>query len=83
VDTYYDISHTFKAINAQGADAASTFAMTNKTGASAKYVLYLGIYPLVFIKGGTTSGTLTSSGTFSMGPGPGFGSSDGDLISTS
>tara|TARA_R100000426_G_scaffold64970_1_gene45350 strand:+ start:12587 stop:15790 length:3204 start_codon:yes stop_codon:yes gene_type:complete len=83
VDTYYDITHTFKAINAQGADAASTFAMTNKTGAAAKYVLYLGIYPLVFIKGGTTSGTLTSSGTFSMGPGPGFGSSDGDLISTS
>jgi len=77
VDTYYDISHTFKALDRFGANNSSMFNMTNKTNAKVKYVMFLNTYPVVMIKGGTVTGSLATSGTYSIGDG------NGDLQSTS
>ena len=77
VDTYYDISHTFKALDRFGANNSSMFNMTNKTNAKVKYVMFLNTYPVVMIKGGTVTGSLATSGTYSIGD------ANGDLQSTS
>ncbi len=77
VDTYYDISHTFKALDRFGADNASMFNMTDKTNAKVKYHMFLNAYPVVMIKGGTVTGTLATGGSYPIGDG------NGDLQSTS
>jgi len=53
------------------------FNMTNKTNAKVKYVMFLNTYPVVMIKGGTVTGSLATSGTYSIGD------ANGDLQSTS
>lgn len=70
-DTYYNISHTFKALDRFGADNASLFNMSNNSGASVKYILFLNTYPVVMIKGGTVTGTLAAGtiGSFNIGLG--------------
>ena len=78
-NTYYAISHTFKALDRFGADNASLFNMTDKTNAFVKYVLFGGAFPVVMIKGGTVTGTLASG---SVGSYP-IGDGNGDLQSTS
>jgi hypothetical protein len=77
VDTYYDISHTFKALDRFGANNSTMFNMTDKTNAKVKYHMFLNAYPVVMIKGGTVTGTLATGGTYSIGDG------NGDLQSTS
>ena len=69
VDTYYDISHTFKALDRFGANNSSLFNMSNKTNAKVKYVMFLNTYPVVMIKGGTVTGTLAAGtvGSFNIG----------------
>jgi hypothetical protein len=76
-NTYYAISHTFKAINRFGADNSALFNMSNKTNAFVKYILYLGAYPVIMIKGGTVTGTLSSGQDLRLG------SVEQDLQSTS
>jgi hypothetical protein len=79
VDTYYDISHTFKALDRFGANNSSIFNMSNKTNAKVKYHMFLNAYPVVMIKGGTVTGTLATgvTGSYPIGDG------NGDLQSTS
>ena len=57
VDTYYPVSHTFKAIDRFGNDNSTVFNMSNKTNAFVKYVMFLNAYPSIMIKGGTVTGT--------------------------
>ena len=76
-NTYYAVSHTFKALNIFGADNSSVLNFSNKTNAFVKYVLFLNAYPVIMIKGGTATGTLVSGGTLTLG------STSADLQSTS
>lgn len=66
-NTYYPISHTFKAINRFGADNSAAFNMSNKTNAFAKYVMYLNAYPVIMIKGGTVTGALAAGSIGGIG----------------
>ena len=77
INTYYAVSHTFKAIDRFGADNAAVLNMSNKTNAFVKYVLFAGSFPVIMIKGGTVTGTLVSGGSLRLG------SVEQDLQSTS
>lgn len=76
-NTYYAVSHTFKAIDRFGADNSSFLNMSNKTNAFVKYVLFAGSFPVIMIKGGTVTGTIVSGGALRLG------SVEQDLQSTS
>lgn len=65
-NTYYPVSHTFKAITRFGADYSSAFNLSNKTNAFVKYVMWLNAYPVVMIKGGTVTGTIVNGGTLNL-----------------
>ena len=66
-NTYYAVSHTFKAIDRFGADNSALFNMSNKTNAFVKYILFLNAYPVIMIKGGTVTGTLATAQDLRLG----------------
>ena len=68
VDTYYDLSHTFKLVDSQGNDESSLFNYGIISGAKAKIHLQ-GARPYVFIKGGTPTGTRAVVGSNQFGVG--------------
>ena len=77
--TYYNLSHTFKLMDPNGQDDSVVLNLSNATGAQAIIVMWLNAYPIIQIKGGTVTGTLTSgiTGSFKIG------GAEGTLQSTS